>query len=220
MSVYQIVYLAFLSTSFGISLYVYPSFGSNKSFRLFPILLGLSLLTETVVNILHYGFGTNYTFIYHLYLPAEYLILAYFFYLNTLNSTVRQAIFLSAPVYVVISLLISIKIIALDNYPGLNFNLEGILLVTWSLITLFTIPPTEAVPITRLPLFWICVGVLVFHVGIFSFNGIYNYLRVKNPGLTIQLHRLTIKGLNYTLYSCFSLAFICSHQMKKLLSPS
>lgn len=217
MSIYQILYLSFLAVAFVISLMTYKSFKDDKSLKVFPILLGISILTEAIVNILHYVYYENYTFIYHLYLPVEYSFLAYFFYHNNHNKLTKYIISLSIPFYFLLSATISLGWISIDRFPGFNFALEGIILIIWSIITLFSIQPILNVPITRLPIFWICLGILIFHSGSFFFVGVFEYLLSKNSGLAYQLHRIIIKGLNYILYICFSTAFICSNQMKKFL---
>lgn len=222
MSVYQIFYLIFLTSSLAICLYSSPSFEHNKSLKVFPILLFFSVFTEAFVNILRYVFNysiSSYQFIYHLYIPIEYTLLSYFFYLNN-NAQVRKYIMYSVPFYILVSGLLSLKIITFANYPGLNFNLEGVLLIAWSLITLFSVQPSATISIIKLPVFWICLGILIFHAGIFFFNNVYDELLQQNSVLAQNLHRLIIKSLNYILYICFSIAFICSNQMKKYLLPS
>lgn len=217
MSIYQILYLSFLTVSFAICLYAYPSFERNRSFKVLAVLLGFSVVTELIVNVLRYIYGykiSDYLFIYHLYIPLEYALLAYFFYLNN-NQKVKKIIMLSIPTFILASFFISLKIITLKEHPGLNFNLSGVLLITWSLITLFSLQPDATVSYTRLPVFWICMGILIFHAGIFFFNTIYNDLLEQNSELAQSLHRLTIKCLNYILYICFSIAFLCSIPRKR-----
>jgi len=222
MSIYQILYLLLLTTSLTICFYSYPSFEQNQSLKIFPVLLSFSVITELIVNVLRYMYGyaiSDYQFIYHLYIPFEYALLAYYFSLNNNKPQVRKLILLSIPLFILCSLLISILLISFKEHPGLNFNLSGILLIGWCLITLFSIPPNLTISIFRLPIFWICTGILLFHVGIFFFNNLYSQLLSQNPDLAQSLHRLTFKTLNYILYFCFSLAFLCSNQMKKSSLP-
>jgi hypothetical protein len=215
MSIYQILYFTFLTSSLAISLYCYPSFEQNKSLKIFPWLLTISLLTEVGVNILHYVFEQSFLFMYHFYIPVEYALLAYFFYLNSTHPDVKKSILISIPAFILVSIYISVKISPITTHPGLNFNLAGMLLIIWSLLTLFSVNPTANVSMVRLPIFWICLGILIFHCGIFIFNGVYNYLLQNHTQLAKDLHKLIIKNLNYLLYICFSTGFICSNQMKK-----
>jgi len=223
MSIFQILYLYFLTLSLAICLYAYPSFERNKSLKVFAVLLSFSVITELIVNAMRYVFGygiSDYMFIYHLYIPLEYALLAYFFYLNNDNQTVKKFILLSIPLFMVLSILLSLNIISPKEHPGLNLNLEGLLLITWCLIKLFSIRPSATTPNYRLPIFWICIGILIYHTGTYYYNHIYDNLLNINSELAQSLHRLTHKSLNYVLYICFSIAFLCSNQMKKYLLPS
>ena len=215
MSVYQILYLTVLAASFGICLFAYPSFEhTNRSLKVLLVLLSISLFTELVVNILHYTYNRKYAFIYHIYIPVEYTLLAYFFYLNN-KTFVRRLILVSIPLYIIFSTLISLNLLTVEDHPSLNFNLAGVLLIIWCFTTFFSISATQNVAFTHLPIFWICLGILIFHSGIFFFNGIYNHLLDINPKLALDLHRMIIKSANYILYTCFSIGFLCSYQMKK-----
>jgi hypothetical protein len=178
-------------------------------------LLPVALLTEIVYHTYKLLYKVKYIFIYHAYIPFEYAMLAYFFYVNSSSGVFKKFIFYSVPAFVLSSAYISIYVVYLDKLPVLNFNFEGILLICWSLITLFSIQPTANLSITRLPVFWVCVGILIFHPGIFLFNGVYDHIRRRNPVLADELHQLTNLNLNCIMYICFSIAFICSNRMKK-----
>jgi hypothetical protein len=177
MNVYQILYLTFLAASLIICFCSYQSFGQNKSLKVFSVLLPVALLTEIIYHTYKLLYKVKYIFIYHAYIPFEYAMLAYFFYVNSSNEAARKFIFYSVPVFMLGSACISIYVVSLDKLPVLNFNFEGILLISWSLITLFSIQPTANLSITRLPVFWVCVGILIFHPGIFLFNGVYDHIR-------------------------------------------
>jgi len=216
MSIYQVIYLTLLILCLLISLFTYKQ---SKSLKIFPLLLCLSLITEITVDFMYFllNYDNEYNIIYHIYIPLEYSFLSYFFYLNN-SHQVKKYIEVSIPLFILASGLISGFVISITDFPGLNFNLAGTLLILWSVITLFSVQPTANVSITSLPVFWICIGILVFHTGIFFFNGVYEHIQQKNSLLAQQLHRLTIKSLNYIMYICFSIAFICSHRMKKYSS--
>lgn len=216
MSLSQISYLFLLSICLILSIFCHKS---DKSLNIFPLLLGVSLIVEIAVDVMYFLLNckNEYNIIYHIYIPIEYTILAYYFYLNNKDQIVKKFIILSVPLFVLASSVLSISVISTTEFPGLNFNFSGILLIIWSLITLFSIPPVNNQNITRIPVFWICVGILIFHPGIFFFNGVYEYIQHKNSSLAQQLHLLIIKSLNYILYLCFIVAFLCSQRMKKYL---
>lgn len=192
---------------------------SNRALRIFPYLLSLSIITEIAVMIVYYRYNGNYNLIYHIYIPLEYSLLAAFFYTITQNKTVKRMVLISIPFYVLCSLLLSLFVTSIAEHPGWNFNLEGVLLITWCLITLFTMEPLQELPLLKLPVFWICLGILVFHSGIFFFNGVYAYLQGTNLQTAEHLNQLIIKNLNYLLYLCFTVGFLCAIRMRKYTLP-
>lgn len=218
-SVYQIIYLLLLTASWMLSFYLCDL---TSNMKVFPILLSLSWIVEITVSILYYFFclKREYNILYHLYIPLEYTILAYFFYLSFNNLKIRKYILYSIPLYVIGSFIISFGVSSIYAHPGLNFNIEGVLLIIWSLIALFTVEPKHEMPLVKMPIFWICLGILIFHSGIFFFNGVFNYILKTNSPLAKYLFQLIIKNLNYTLYICFLIGFICSNRMKKYLLQS
>lgn len=216
MSKYQLFYLLLLSASFLTSVYCWKS---HRSLYIFPYLLGISLLAEGCVDIMYFSLNLKkeYNIIYHVYIPVEYAILAYFFYLNIPGKKVGYGIALSVPLFLLASICLSIYAVPITEHPGLNFNLSGTLLIIWSLVALLNIQPVMNFSIGATPIFWIAVGVLVFHSGIFFFNSTFRHIQVRNQLLAQELFTLIIKGLNYFLYFCFIIAFVCSQRMKKYM---
>jgi hypothetical protein len=218
MSKYQLFYLLLLSASLLASV---CGWKSHKSMYIFPYLLGISLLVEVCVDIMYFllDMKKEYNIIYHFYIPVEYAILAYFFYLNIPGKKVRNWIAFSVPLFLLASICLSAYAVPVTEHPGLNFNLSGILLIIWSLVALLNIQPVMNFSIGAMPIFWISVGVLVFHSGIFFFNSTFTHIQVRNYLLAQELFTLIIKGLNYFLYICFIVAFLCSQRMKKYILP-
>ena len=213
MSKYQLFYLLLLSASFLTSVYCLKS---HRSLHIFPYLLGISLFAEGCVDILYFSLNLKkeYNIIYHIYIPVEYVILAYFFYLNIPGKKVRYGIAISVPFFLLASICLSAYAVPITEHPGLNFNLSGTLLIIWSLVALLNIQPVMNLPIWAAPIFWIAV----FHSGIFFFNSTFRYIQARNNLLAQELFTLIIKGLNYFLYICFIVAFLCSQRMKKYMS--
>jgi len=213
-NIFNVLYLLLLVISLLLSI---RSFKYHKSFKLLPYLLSLSLLTEVIVYSMYYIFDLqrSYKIIYHIYLPIEYVFFAYFFYLNFNNRTLKKLTIASIVFVVLLSLILSLVINSLYIFPGENFNLVGSGLILLSIIALFNLQPINDLPFYKLPLFWICFGILFFYSGMFFFNEVYEYLMNSEPDLAEKLNYYINKSLNCLLYVCFSIAFICSHQMKK-----
>jgi len=207
----KLIYFGFLLFSFFLSLIA--SIKKDTSLRIFSILLFLSILAEILVYTFHKN-KLNYNLIYHLYVPIEYALISIYFILLTKNKTIKSIIKWSIPLYIAICIVISIHN-SFQKHPGLQINLEGLLLITWSIITLFSIEVKINTIITSLPIFWICVALLIYHSGIFTFTGIYNYILENKTSLGSKLNLYILQLSNYLLYICLSIAFICSLRTKK-----
>lgn len=211
MILFKLLYYLLLLICFVVSFL--PNRKADKSMIIFPILLGLSIVVEGLAYLLHV-YKIQFNVIYHLYVPVEYALLAAYFYMNVRSLRIRKIIQYSIPVYFIISLAYSM-IGSFQRHPGLQINMEGLLLIVWAIFSLFSIEAREGTKIHALPIFWICIGVLIYHSGIFTYTGIYNYIVEQKTALGGKLNIYILQISNYILYICWSIAFICSHQTKK-----
>ncbi len=182
--------------------------------------MGLTLLTEGSMAFVYYMLHQPAPLIlYHIYQPASYCLYALFFAEYFQVPWQRVVVMATIPAYVLSAGLISWQVTGADLYPGLNYNIEGLLLISLSVVTLFSLRVEPQVSILRLPVFWICCALLVFHSGIFFFNFLFPRMLVNNQQLARRLQDLVIQNLNYLLYLGFSVAFLCSHRIRKYSSP-
>lgn len=206
----RIIYFILLIVCLVLS--IFANRKNDRSLIIFPYLLSISIVAEILVYTFH-SQKLNHNLIYHLYVPVEYAFLATYFYLNAKNLSVKKVILYSIPAYVFIGIVFSI-FTKMNNHPAFLINLEGLFLITWAVVTLFSIDARGGNKITDLPVFWICVAILIYHSGIFTFTGIYNYINEQRTGLGIKLNLYILQISNYILYICLSIAFICSHRTK------
>lgn len=189
---------------------------SNPALKIFRSIFTIALLVEITVTVITiYKPQFPIFAIYHLYIPIEYCLLTLFFYKNIDQIHVRKLAQYSIAGFIILSLFLSQFYIGWTNFPGLNLNLEGILLCSWAVIVLFSVKPHLDLPIFRLPIFWICLAIIIYHSGTFVMNGLFNVLRQSRYELFQSLREVVSKNINNLLYIMFIIAFLCSHQMKK-----
>lgn len=206
-------YIFLLVSCCVLSMLVYLSDSTLKILRyVFFIALIIELLV-TFISLNKWKFPVY--FLYHLYIPIEYGLLTFFFYKKINPLWLQKLAKYSIPTFAIFSLVISEFQIGWVYFPGLNLNLEGILLSLWAIITLFSVKPHLFLPIYRLPIFWICLAIIIYHSGTFVMNGLFNVLRQNKYELFESLRIVINKNLNNLLYIMFIMAFVCSHQMKK-----
>ena len=183
--------------------------------RFLTLALGVIMFTEIISFTLRNVFKTNPFVVYHIMLPLIYGSMALFFYQFIQNKKIKQALFLSVFVLAVFSYTFSICFSSPDSFPGLMINLQGLLIIGISLYVLLTLDPIYDLSIYAHPLFWVCLGSIVFYCGNFFLNGIYNYLVEIGSPLRITTHRIINNGLNCLMYGSFIISFLCSHRLKK-----
>jgi len=214
MNIDRLIYLIVFTLAFGVGIYVYKY---HKALRILVGLLALGLLTEYTVELNKYTKTTSEEFIYNIYIPLEYLTYAAFFYYINSHKYIRKAILLSTPLFIILILLLSeFKNNHITDLSSAIYIFGGVLTTAWSLWTLFVIKPMEGIKFRVHPLFWICIGLLIFYSVSMPFNVMFNPLKDADGKLYELLDIIIRKGLNVFLYVIFIIGFICSHRMKKL----
>lgn len=217
---YNVIYVLSLFICLIISFYHDKK---DVGLKVFPVLLSLSFITEIIVYFLYFIVGLRngeYFFLYHLYIPLDYILLSFFFIHNFSNRLIKSIVIISVPIFVCFCILFSFWKIGIHRYPGIILNVEGILLIVWCIIKLLTIEVKLGIQITALPIFWICTGLLIYNLGGFMFNGFYNSLIENKSSFANEINQFFNKLFNVLLYIFFSKGLLCSNQMKKSMLQS
>lgn len=211
MSFYQNLYFFLLFLSFIISLWKVR----GKSLKVFPYLLGFSIITEILYNI-SYEILNNYkieNLIYQIYVPVEFTLYIIFFRDNINNSQTKFLILLTIPLFYFTDLLIGL-IFGFTVYPGHIANFEGLQISIISINLLLNLPFQVNIPIYKNPLLWIGTGLLLYYSSSFMYNGLYNYLFFNKPQIHNALYDIMMKVPNYLLYIFLSIGFLCPQPIK------
>ena len=159
------------------------------------------------------------TWVFHIYQPIEYGLLALYFYGIIQQPQVRKVILITIPLVLVCNILNATIGQGIDKLSTYTFLLSAFLFCTWAVIYLWqTIQSPNESFILQNPNFWICTGVLFFYGGSFFQMGLANYLGQTNPSIAEFLYQLINHLLNVVMYGLFTYGFIC--QAKRQNSPS
>lgn len=188
----------------------------ERRFYILSTLLFLSVITEVIVDVVR-AEHIKCFIIYHIYIPLEYTLMALFFSRQNISISIKRLILFSIPGFVLLSFLLSIFLIKPPQFPSLQFNIEGLLLIATSVYTLFTIEVYSLKPFYTFPIFWICSGIILFHAGLFLFNGAYNYLLSNETEEARYLHTLINTNLQYLLYLFWIIGFLCRLRKKNFI---
>ncbi len=75
----------------------------------------------------------------------------------------------------------------------------------------------EYIDLVRYPAFWICVGLLFFYLGMFTYYAFFELVSTDTAVKYVELFLILMNIFNIILYSCFITAFICQSFKKNTI---
>ena len=206
MSVYNFFYNSLIIVAFILSLVAVLK--GHKRFGFLCILLFLTSGIELIVLQL-IKMKLSFTWLYHSFNLVEYPLLALFLSTLIANKTVKKAVVISIPVYIICCFCISWFFYHFQDFPGLNIDIEGILLSIICTHILFNLEVINNQSIIKNPYFWICSGILVYFGTTFFYNGVYTQIVTLNSGEALELFGLINQPLNILLYTSMIIGLLC-----------
>lgn len=201
------VYFHFALLALNILLWLVKFRYLNTSLRLLGLLLLLTLLFEVYAAFLMFNQVRN-LYLFHYLTPLQYVLTALLFR-STLHSVrFRTIITYSIPVFLVISLLISLTVQGTNDYNSYALMLKSLLTTCWVLCYFREIfSGLRLVRLETEPMFWVSTGMLFYALGSFFAEGLMNYLLLQSYPFALQLYYLSVL-LGYLLYSAFLVALL------------
>lgn len=134
----------------------------------------------------------NNLFVYHIFNPAEYLVLCMLYLQVFTNPKIKNAIRGSMPLVVLLSLVFAIFI----QPPNVNntfiIMLESVLIVMWSLLFLReTLMLQNESRLQQFPMFWVSIGLLFYFIGNLCVETLLNYLLDQSVELTRRAYKVS-----------------------------
>lgn len=189
---------------------------SPTAIKFFIIAVLSNFITDIISAVMGNIYIINPFIIYHMNIPAYYLLTGSFFYFTVSSEKMKKIILVSMMLFIAACIYFSFFFYTKNDFPGIQLNIMGILLIALCSYTLLMIEPLPGVPLFRHPLIWICLSTILFFSGIFLLNGIYNYLVESKSPERRMINFVINNGLNCIMYTSFAIAFYCIHQLKKL----
>lgn len=212
MTLYYLVYyfLIFLCL---ISSFVALNKG-HKRVLPFSILLILTLLVELLADKLS-TLKLEFVWAYHIYCPLEYSLICLFLTPEIKITRIKQVVLATVPIFLIFSLLTSILFYQFKTMPGINIEVEGILLACVCTYRMFNLDVNTNSAIYLQSDFWICSGLLIFFGVCSFFFGIYTPLFRLNNKEAFNLFGEIIMPFNLFLYVSILIGILCLLQKKK-----
>lgn len=190
----------------------------HKRFLILGVLLFITTSMELYVQYLIKK-GIDFTYLYHAFIAIEYPLFCWFLLGAVKPGSFSNAMKISIPIYIIISLLLSITKYHFEGFPGLNINLEGILQSIVCTYILFNLEVQEDRSILKNHYFWICSGILIFFGTTFFFNGVYTKVLNMDNNKALLLFGIINKPLNLIFYALILIGTLCLLTTRKPTTP-
>jgi hypothetical protein len=215
MSFYYFIYYSLIISSILLSFVAFKK--GHKRFLVLAVLLFVTLIVEYSSELL-IKHGREFVWMYHLFSPIEYTLIAIFLISAIKESKVKKLFRVTIPAFILFSLLISFFFYQFKTMPGINLAVEGLLVSGISTYRLFNLDAQENPVIFGHADFWICTGLLIFFGVCSFFFGIYTPLFKLSTNDAFSLFGLIVDPLNLVLYSFITIGLLCLVQKKKYIT--
>jgi len=167
----------------------------------------------------HYGIlsdvdGDN-TVSLNIFTSIEFIFYTWLFSREVENPGLKKAIIVSGVILCISIILNLIFFQGIYVFHLYTYLFGSILMVIFACLYFFNIlMRDEYVNLIKLPMFWVCVGLLLFYTGMFStYMFIMKSTRPKGYNYQ-QLYIILSNIFNIILYSCFIITFLCQRLRK------
>lgn len=168
---------------------------------------GLYLSGHSRSNVLLYNSFSAFEFCFYLFILS--MVIA--------RPTTKKVVYAVIAIYAA-GAAVNIFFIQKNTFHTITYSIGCLLVVTFCIIyflELFRLP--KSVKLHNNPAFWICSGLLFYFCCGFPLFGLINYL-VTISDLLIRNFFLISTILNITLYSLFTIGFLCRLRIRKYTS--
>lgn len=188
----------------------------NKIYYWFIPLIILGITVQVFGDVLKSREISGYSFVFHLYQPAEYSLLAMFYY-SLINNNLIKKFILGSIAAVVIFSAIYYSVNKQSFWAGdfADFCIAAFFICMWVVFFFVELLRSEEnLNLTSYPAFWINAGNLLFYGGCLLIMGVYYYLHNRDAVLAGELLKINYY-LNLILYCMYTIAFLCQVNWKK-----
>lgn len=184
-----------------------------KKVKILSLLLLLSIITELGVELLN-AKGQNYFILYHFFTIIEYALITLLLRDGIPVHSIQKIMLYSIFIFSLFSVSISLYFQRFSQFPAISNSIEGLLIITWSVLALWHIDASDNISIFQQPGFWFALSFLTYYAGTIAFNGIYNYLLHDKTETARKFFSIINSISNYLLYLLLIVG-ILQYQWKK-----
>lgn len=195
---------------------------SPSYIRLFIPFLALTFLAEVLPLLVNVSFQSSNHWWFNIFTVIEFLFYIYIFSRALKSSKASKVLLMAIPVYLLIAIINMGFIQGFNKFHTISYRLGAIFLIVCCYLYFRQLmhEEEEEVILWRNPLFWIATGLLFFYLGFFMYMNAFDYIVYNQVEYNIQLWNIISFSLNTLLYSCFTIALLCSRKSNRLYNSS
>ncbi len=198
---------------------IYFKYLKGSRWQWLPLFLLLMVVTELTGRYMSKVLLTPNSPLFNITIPIEYLFYAFIFYSFIKFQSYKIC---AAIIFIAILLFTIINLSFFQNFNLIATNtlkFGSICMIIISGFALIDLLTTDYnLPIFKIPLFWMAIGVLIFNVGEFIYLSIFNLLLKNDWDKTATLFTSINSKLIYVLYGCIIICILCMKNLKKKIS--
>jgi len=181
----------------------------------FLFLLPIVLITQVVGDLSKVYHYNRYP-AFHLYIPAELVLLSFYYYQILKRENNKRLVLICCLLYAVVTVFIYIRSPYLFFSSGFfDFVILSVIVIILTIIYFVEeIRDENEYIFHEQPAFWINIGHLLFYPGCLLVMGFNNYLENHYPAISSKVMYIN-NCLNLLLYSLYIKGFICILKAKK-----
>lgn len=188
----------------------------DKPFRWFIPFLLLMVSVDLTGLFIRRELKQVNTWLFNYSIPVEYLFYGFMIGSLCFTKSIKKAIFTCTCIFAVWAI---VNLFFLQGFINLNTNTlkaGSTLMIIFSCLGLVDLFRNyEHTTLLKNPLFWICTGVLFFNTGEFLYLFFFDTFLQKGWDKTAKVFASINNKLIYILYTCISIAIICSKKLEK-----
>ena len=212
------IYIYFIALSFiaSLTIFIRPVI-VYKYLKLFPLFLLATFGAEFWGSYL-YSIGRHNVFIYNFFTIVEFVFYLYVLRLLIHKPRVKNIIAVTIIAYILLSCINVFFVQGTKVFHTNSYSVGCLLIVLFCIyyfLELFRNP--KSMKLAASPAFWICSGLLFFYCCSFPAYALFSFGGALPPVIVTNLADI-FTVLNIMLYSLFTIAFLCSRNLKSTLS--
>ena len=189
---------------------------NHKPLRWFIPFLLLMVTVELTGSYLRRELGQSNTWLYNISITTEYLFYGLIIGSLCFTKSFKKVIFYTTFIFGIWAV---INLLFIQGFIQLNTNTLKIgssLMIIFSCIGLVDLFKNDNhQSLLTNPLFWICTGVLFFNTGEFLYLFFLDTFIQNDWDKTAKVFASINNKLIYVLYTCISIAIVCSKKLEK-----